>query len=58
MGVLLFLIPITFGLALCGLAAFLWTIKNKQYDDIEGSANRILFDNEGKEDNFSDKKRK
>lgn len=58
MGVLLFLIPVTLGLALCGLGAFLWTIKNKQYDDIEGSANRILFDNEGKEDNFSDKKRK
>jgi len=58
MGVLLFLIPITFGLALCGLVGFLWTIKNKQYDDIEGSANRILFDNETKEDNFNDKKRK
>ncbi len=44
MNVLIFLIPITLGLALCGLIAFLWSLKTKQYDDLEGAANRILFD--------------
>lgn len=44
MSVLLFLIPITLILGLLGLAAFLWCIKSKQYDDLEGAANRILFE--------------
>jgi cbb3-type cytochrome oxidase maturation protein len=46
MNILLFLIPITLALAGCGLVAFLWTVKNKQYDDLEGSAKRILFEDE------------
>ncbi len=44
MSVLLFLIPITLILGLCGLVAFLWTVKNKQYDDLDGASNRILFE--------------
>jgi cbb3-type cytochrome oxidase maturation protein len=44
MNVLLFLIPITLALGLIGLAAFLWNLKNKQYEDLDGAANRILFD--------------
>jgi cbb3-type cytochrome oxidase maturation protein len=44
MSVLLFLIPITLLLSLTGLLAFIWCLKNRQYDDIEGSSNRILFD--------------
>jgi cbb3-type cytochrome oxidase maturation protein len=47
MSVLLFLIPITLLLGLCGLVGFLWTVKNKQYDDLDGASNRILF-----EDNY------
>ncbi len=46
MSVLIFLIPITFGLGFFGLCCFLWNLKNKQYDDLEGSANRILFEND------------
>jgi len=46
MSTLIFLIPIAFILSLFGLAAFLWSIKSKQYDDLEGSANRILFDDQ------------
>lgn len=49
MSVLIFLIPITLGLGLLGLVCFLWTLKNKQYEDLEGSANRILFDEEKEE---------
>lgn len=48
MTVLVWLIPIALFLGLAGLAAFLWSLKSGQYDDMEGAANRILFD-EGEE---------
>ena len=38
-----FLVPIAIGLGLAGLASFMWTLKNGQYDDLEGAAERILF---------------
>jgi cbb3-type cytochrome oxidase maturation protein len=44
MTVLIFLIPITLALGLLGLGCFLWSLKNKQYEDLQGAANRILFD--------------
>ena len=36
------------GLVLGGvfLLIFLWTLKSGQYDDLQGSASRILFDDE------------
>jgi cbb3-type cytochrome oxidase maturation protein len=39
-----FLIPIAIGLGLVGLASFMWTLKNGQYDDLQGAAERILFE--------------
>jgi len=43
-----FLVPIAIGMGLAGLASFMWTLKSGQYDDLEGAAQRILFDgNEG-----------
>ncbi len=50
MDILIILIPITFGLAVLGLIAFLWSLKDKQYQDLEGEANRILFDEEQQKD--------
>ena len=44
MSVLIFLIPLTLILSLGGLFAFMWCVKNKQYDDLDGASNRILFD--------------
>ncbi|MBP7709679.1 MAG: cbb3-type cytochrome oxidase assembly protein CcoS [Rickettsiales bacterium] len=44
MTVLIFLIPITLALGLLGLGCFLWSLKSKQYEDLQGAANRILFD--------------
>ena len=35
-----FLIPIAIGLGLIGLASFMWTLKNGQYDDLEGAPRR------------------
>jgi cbb3-type cytochrome oxidase maturation protein len=39
-----FLVPIAIGMGLAGLASFMWTLKSGQYDDLEGAAQRILFD--------------
>ncbi len=43
---LLILVPAALLLGLLGLAAFLWALRNGQYDDPDGAANRILFDDE------------
>ncbi|HSF12292.1 MAG TPA: cbb3-type cytochrome oxidase assembly protein CcoS [Erythrobacter sp.] len=43
---LAFLIPIALGMGLLGLAAFFWSMKDGQYDDMDGAANRILIDEE------------
>jgi cbb3-type cytochrome oxidase maturation protein len=43
---LAFLIPIALGMGALGLAAFLWSMKAGQYDDMDGAANRILIDEE------------
>ncbi len=44
MSVLIFLIPLALILGLIGLAAFLWSLKTEQYEDLDGAANRILID--------------
>ena len=43
---LAFLIPIALGMGLLGLVAFLWSMREGQYDDMDGAANRILIDEE------------
>ncbi|MFC4291869.1 cbb3-type cytochrome oxidase assembly protein CcoS [Sphingorhabdus arenilitoris] len=43
---LILLIPIALGLGLTGLAAFFWALRNGQFDDPDGSALRILLDDE------------
>jgi cbb3-type cytochrome oxidase maturation protein len=43
---LLVLVPVALLLGLIALAAFLWALRNGQFDDPEGSAGRILFDDE------------
>ena len=43
---LTYLIPIALGMGLVGLAAFFWAMRTGQYDDMEGSASRILIDEE------------
>ncbi len=44
MTALAFLIPIALGLGGLGLAAFMWSLKNGQFDDLEGAAWRALDD--------------
>jgi cbb3-type cytochrome oxidase maturation protein len=46
MEVILYLIPIALFLGLLGLGAFLWSLKTGQFEDLDGAAHRILFDDE------------
>ena len=53
---ILYLIPIAVLLGLIGLAAFLWTLKSGQYEDLDGAAHRILFDDDHADVESSDRK--
>ncbi|MDX1425264.1 MAG: cbb3-type cytochrome oxidase assembly protein CcoS [Kiloniellales bacterium] len=44
MSILVYLLPAALFLGLLALAAFLWSIRSGQYDDLDGAAQRILFD--------------
>jgi cbb3-type cytochrome oxidase maturation protein len=43
---LLILIPITLCLGIAGLLAFTWALQAGQFEDLDGAAGRILFDDE------------
>lgn len=43
---LLYLIPVAISLGLLGLCALLWALKHGQFEDLDGAAHRILFDDE------------
>ena len=38
------LIPVALVLGLGGLVTFLWALQSGQFDDLDGAAGRILFD--------------
>ena len=42
----LVLMPVALLLGLIGLAAFLWSIRANQYEDLDGAAHRILLDDD------------
>jgi cbb3-type cytochrome oxidase maturation protein len=46
MDILVYLIPIALFMGLVGLAAFLWSLRSGQFEDLDGAAERILFDDE------------
>ncbi len=54
---LLLLIPIALALGLAGLVAFLWALRAGQFDDLDGAAGRILFDDETPPPAAPDKRR-
>ncbi|MCB1994105.1 MAG: cbb3-type cytochrome oxidase assembly protein CcoS [Geminicoccaceae bacterium] len=47
---LLYLIPIALLLGFLGLLGFLWALRSGQFDDLDGAAERILFDDEEEQD--------
>jgi cbb3-type cytochrome oxidase maturation protein len=42
MNEIIFLLPLSLLLGLLALAVFLWALRSDQYDDLDGSAERIL----------------
>lgn len=46
MDILLWLIPAAVFLGLLGLVGFLWSMKSGQFDDLDGAAHRILFEDD------------
>jgi cbb3-type cytochrome oxidase maturation protein len=58
MEVAIYLIPAGMIFGLIILRALIWSIKSGQYDDLEGAANRILYDDESRESNKQDNNEK
>lgn len=46
MNILVILIPVSLILGGLGLAAFLWSLRSNQYEDLDGDAWRILSDDD------------
>ena len=44
MNVLVFLVPISLIMAGLALSLFIWSLRNRQYEDLDGDAWRILLD--------------
>ena len=42
MNSLIVLIPVSLGMGLIGLCAFLWAMRNNQFDDPDGNAWRVI----------------
>jgi cbb3-type cytochrome oxidase maturation protein len=47
MNVLAYLIPLSLVLGIVGLLAFLWCMRSGQFEDLDGAAERVLFDDDG-----------
>ena len=46
MEVLVILVPLALALGLISLVAFLWSLKNGQYDDLDGAGWRAIADDD------------
>lgn len=46
MEIVLILVPVTLVLVALGVLLFSWAVKNGQYDDLDGPAHRILYDDD------------
>lgn len=46
MSVLAYLIPVSITLGAVALVAFLWSLRSGQYQDLDGAAERIVYDDE------------
>lgn len=47
---LVYLIPAALFLGVLGLGAFIWALRSGQFDDLDGAAQRILFDDDDEEE--------
>ncbi|MGL4495020.1 MAG: cbb3-type cytochrome oxidase assembly protein CcoS [Beijerinckiaceae bacterium] len=46
MDVIVILLPLALALGFLGLAAFLWSLRTRQFEDLEGAGHRILSDDD------------
>ncbi|MGH1483651.1 MAG: cbb3-type cytochrome oxidase assembly protein CcoS [Geminicoccales bacterium] len=46
MNILIYLIPIALFLGFLGLVAFLWALRTGQFEDLDGAAERAMFDDD------------
>ncbi|MGP4842670.1 cbb3-type cytochrome oxidase assembly protein CcoS [Marinobacter sp. 1Y8] len=46
MEIVYLLVPVTLILVAIGVVVFSWAVKSGQYDDLEGPAHRILYDDD------------
>jgi cbb3-type cytochrome oxidase maturation protein len=49
MTVILYLLAVSLVLGAIGLGIFLWALRSGQFDDMEGAAQRILFDDDARD---------
>ncbi|PIQ62527.1 MAG: cbb3-type cytochrome oxidase assembly protein CcoS [Bacteroidetes bacterium CG12_big_fil_rev_8_21_14_0_65_60_17] len=50
MNVLYILVPLALALAAAGVAAFIWSVRSGQYDDVETPGMRMLVDEDEDDD--------
>ncbi|WP_421580947.1 cbb3-type cytochrome oxidase assembly protein CcoS [Shinella sp. M31] len=50
------LVPLSIVMGVAGLLAFLWSVRTRQYEDLDGAAARILLDSD--EDDTIDRDRR
>jgi len=55
MNILFLLIPLSIVLLSLAIWAFFWAVKNDQFDDLEGPAYSILFDDDEPKQNTAEK---
>jgi cbb3-type cytochrome oxidase maturation protein len=46
MDILVWLVPLALLMGFLGLVGFLWNLRSGQYEDLDGAASRILFDDD------------
>jgi cbb3-type cytochrome oxidase maturation protein len=46
MEILFILVPVSLVIVMISLAAFVWSVHNRQFDDLDKEAERILFEDE------------
>lgn len=56
MEIILYLIPPSLILGGIVIWALFWSVRNNQFEDLEGAANRILFDNDKIKNGDSDER--
>jgi cbb3-type cytochrome oxidase maturation protein len=42
----LYLVPLALALGAAALGAFIWTLRTGQYEDLDGAAERVLFEDD------------